>query len=153
MCDSSKEESASSASDTTPSATDFLAYNQPTASPATDAESTSLTFVPITSHTPDPNDLNTTPIKSRNSIPTPAVIGMAVGFVLAAFLIAGFIFLWLRERKKRRSLEWSTEPKKESRLSLGSKRASKRSTKGDSSTQVTETRIWRPSGTTTTPSP
>lgn len=153
LCDTAEEDSTSRTLEPTPSITQFLASDQPTSSPTADAESTSLTFVPIASHTPDPNDLNSSSLNSRNTIPTPTIIGMAVGFAVAGLLVVGLILLWLRERKKRKSLEWSTEPKRESKLSVGSKRASKRSTKGHGPMQVTENTIWRPSGIAGSPPP
>lgn len=146
ICDKAEESSSSISAKSMPSITQFLLHDEPTSSPTTDAESTSLTFIPIASHTPDPNDLASSSLKSRNTIPTPTVIGMAVGFAIAGLLIVGLILLWLRERKRRKSLEWNTEAKKESRLSFGSKRASKRSVKGGGSIQVKESTIWRPSG-------
>jgi hypothetical protein len=154
MCND--QDSPSSTAEPTPSPTFFITHDQPT----TDS-STSLTFIPIASHTPA---LDATELKTRDDgIPTPTVIGMAVGFAVAALLIVGLIFLYLRERRRRKSWEWTTGEKRgsklSSRLSLPGKRASKPSTtaasnsKRGSSVQVLERGGWRPTGTTTTPSP
>lgn len=154
-CDAAKD-SASSTAEPTPSPTLFTVHNEPALSSTIDTDTTSLTFIPIASYTPD---LDSNNLRSRddNTIPTPTIIGMAVGFAVAGLLLVGLILLWLRERRRRRSLEWSTEPKRESklgsRLSLTSKRASKRSNKGETSVQVVEKGIWRPTGPTQTPSP
>ncbi|KAI6778470.1 uncharacterized protein J7T54_000365 [Emericellopsis cladophorae] len=68
------------------------------------------------------------PAPSNNEIPLAAKIGMAVGFPVLGLLCAILVCLYIRERRRRKGLEWTTTstatttPRKDKRSSLGSKR-------------------------------
>ncbi|KAG9254267.1 uncharacterized protein F5Z01DRAFT_99610 [Emericellopsis atlantica] len=109
---------------------DDIAARQPTPVSSVDDHTKRDSPRPTGSLDPGEGDLIAVPppTPSNNEIPLAAKIGMAVGFPLLGLLCVILACLYIRERRRRKGLEWTSTspatpmPRKEKHSSLASKR-------------------------------